>query len=123
MTISPEGSLETFSLLPTLLHEFFFSFGTRVEVSIWLVVTLCLIGGAIGGIAAKDTLKGSIWWRIFIGIVGAIVLVWLCVFAVVPRTHSMIAHSLISVFVVGIVGGYAGTRVLDFAAKRFGVLT
>jgi hypothetical protein len=93
-----------------------------VEISIWLVVTLCLIGGAIGGIAAKDTLKGSIWWRIFIGIVGAIVLVWLCVFAVVPRTHSMIAHSLISVFVVGIVGGYAGTRVLDFAAKRFGVL-
>src|SRR6266566_5600497 len=108
LTISPEGSLETFSLLPTLLHEFFFSFGTRpskrndgtatvfleptwrgtaslemwtpghnrqriaVEVSIWLVVTLCLIGGAIGGIAAKDTLKGSIWWRIFIGIVGAI---------------------------------------------------
>ena len=65
-----------------------------VEVSIWLVVTLCLIGGAIGGIAAKDTLKGSIWWRIFIGIVGAIVLVWLCVFAVVPRTLSMIAHSL-----------------------------
>src|SRR6266550_4113053 len=94
-----------------------------VEVSIWLVVTLCLIGGAIGGIAAKDTLKGSIWWRIFIGIVGAIVLVWLCVFAVVPLSHSMIAHSLISVFVVGIVGGYAGTRVLDFAAKRFGVLT
>jgi len=93
-----------------------------VEISIWLVVTLCLIGGAIGGIAAKDTLKGSIWWRIFIGIVGAIVLVWLCVFAVVPRTHSMIAHSLISVFVVGIVGGYAGTSVLDFAAKRLGVL-
>ncbi len=94
-----------------------------VEITIWLVVTLCLIGGMIGGIAAKDTLKGSIWWRIFIGIIGAIVLVWLCVFAVVPPTHSMIAHSLISVFVVGIVGGYAGTRVLDFAAKRLGVLT
>jgi len=34
----------------------------------------------------------------------------------------MIAHSLISVFVVGIVGGYAGIRVLDFASKRLGVL-
>ena len=94
-----------------------------VEITIWLVVTLCLIGGMIGGIAARDALRGSVWWRIFIGNVGAIVLVWLCVFAVVPRTHSMIAHSLISVFVVGIVGGYAGTRVLDFAAKRLGVLT
>ncbi len=94
-----------------------------VEITIWLVVTLCLVGGMIGGIAARDTLRGSVWWRIFIGNVGAIVLVWLCVFAVVPHTHSMIAHSLISVFVVGIVGGYAGTRVLDFAAKRLGVLT
>ncbi len=94
-----------------------------VEISIWLVVALCLIGGMVGGIAARDTLRGSVWWRIFIGIVGAIVLVWLCVFAVVPQTPSMIAHSLISVFVVGIVGGYAGTRVLDFAAKRLGVLT
>jgi len=34
----------------------------------------------------------------------------------------MIAHSLISVFVVGIVGGYSGTRVLDFAAKKLGVV-
>ena len=95
-----------------------------VEISIWLVVALCLIGGMVGGIAAKDTPGGrSVWWRIFIGIVGAIVLVWLCVFAVVPQTHSMIAHSLISVLVVGIVGGFAGTRVLDFAAKRLGVFT
>ena len=94
-----------------------------VEITIWLVVTLCLIGGMIGGIAARDALRGSVWWRIFIGNVGAIVLVWLCVFAVVPHTHSMIAHSLISVFVVGIVGGYAGTRVLDLAVKRLGVLT
>ncbi len=94
-----------------------------VQVTIWLVVTLCVVGGIVGGIAARDTLRGSVWWRIFIGIVGAIVLVWLCVFAVIPKTHSMIAHNLISVLVVGIVGGYGGTRVLDFAAKKLGVFT
>ena len=94
-----------------------------VQITIWLVVVLCVIGGIVGGIAARDTLRGSVWWRIFIGVVGAIVLVWLCVFAVVPKTHSIIAHSLISVLVVGIVGGYGGTRVLDFAAKKLGVLT
>lgn len=94
-----------------------------VQITIWLVVLLCVIGGIVGGIAARDTLRGSVWWRIFIGVVGAIVLVWLCVFAVIPKTHSMIAHSLISVLVVGIVGGYGGTRVLDFAAKKLGVLT
>jgi hypothetical protein len=94
-----------------------------IEISLWLVVTLCLVGGVAGGIAARDTLRGSIWWRCFIGIVGAIVLVWVCVFTVVPQTHSMIAHSLISVLVVGIVGGYGGTRVLDLAAKKLGVIT
>jgi len=93
-----------------------------IVISIWLVVVLCLIGGLVGGIAARDTMKGSIWWRMFIGIVGGVVLVWICVFAVIPQTHNMIAHSLISVLVVGIVGGYAGTRVLDFAAKKLGVI-
>jgi hypothetical protein len=94
-----------------------------IVISIWLVVVLCFVGGLVGGIAARDTMKGSIWWRMFIGIVGGIVLVWFCVFAVIPQTHNMIAHSLISVLVVGIVGGYAGTRVLDFAAKKLGVIT
>jgi hypothetical protein len=94
-----------------------------IEISLWFVVMLCLIGGVVGGIAARDTLRGSILWRCFIGIVGAIVLVWLCVFAVVPQVHSMVAHSLISVLVVGIVGGYGGTRVLDMAAKKLGVIT
>jgi hypothetical protein len=94
-----------------------------VQITIWLVVVLCMIGGVVGGIAARDTLRGSVWWRIFIGVVGSIVLVWLCVFTVIPKTHTMIAHSLISVLVVGIVGGYGGTRVLDFAAKKLGVLT
>ena len=93
-----------------------------IEISIWLVVALCLIGGTIGGIAAKGKLAGSVWWRIFIGIVAAIVLVWLCVYAVLPQTSSMIAHSLISVLVVGIVGGYLGTQVLDFAGKKLGIL-
>lgn len=35
----------------------------------------------------------------------------------------MIAHSLISVFVVGIIGGYAGTQSIDFVAKKLGIIT
>lgn len=87
-----------------------------------MVLILCLSGGVLGGIAARETLKGSIPWRVFIGIIGAIVLVWICVYAVLPQTHSVIAHNLVSVFVVGIVGGYGGTRVLDFAGKKLGYL-
>ncbi|HEV2386109.1 MAG TPA: hypothetical protein VGS20_02530 [Candidatus Acidoferrales bacterium] len=93
-----------------------------VQVTMGLVLLLCLSGGVIGGIAAKETLKGTLVGRIFVGILGAIVLVWICVYAVLPRTHSIIAHNLVSVFVVGIVGGYGGTQVLDFAGKKLGWL-
>ena len=93
-----------------------------VEVSMWLVLLLCLTGGVAGGIAAKGKLKASMLFRIFVGVLGSIVLVWICVYAVLPKTHSIIAHNLVSVFVVGIVGGYGGTQVLDFAAKKLGYL-
>jgi hypothetical protein len=94
----------------------------QVQVSMWLVLVLCLSGGVVGGIAARDALKGSTAWRIFVGVLGAVVLVWIIVYAVLPQTHSIIAHNLVSVFVVAIVGGYGGTRVLDFAAKKLGYL-
>jgi hypothetical protein len=92
----------------------------EVQVTMWLVLVLCLGGGLVGGIVAKEALKGSIAWRIFVGLVGAIVLVWISVFAVLPQTHSIIAHNLVSVFVVGILGGYGGTRVLDAVGKKLG---
>jgi hypothetical protein len=90
-----------------------------IVVSIWLVVVMCLGGGVVGGIAAKQRLKGSVLWRSFVGALGAIVLVWIAVYAVLPRTHSVIAHNLVSVLVLGIIGGYGGTGVLDWALKRF----
>jgi hypothetical protein len=90
-----------------------------VEVSIWLVLVMCLVGGVLGGIAAWARLRGSVLWRSFFGIVGAVVLVWSIGYAVLPRTHSVVAHNLISVFVLSIIGGYGGTEVLDWAVKRF----
>jgi hypothetical protein len=94
----------------------------QIVVTVWLVLILCLSGGVVGGIAARDALKGTIAWRMFVGILGAIVLVWISVYAVLPQTHSIIAHNPISVFVVGILGGYSGTRALDFAVKKLGYL-
>jgi hypothetical protein len=94
----------------------------EIETTMWLVLLLCLSGGVVGGIAARDALKGGVVWRVFVGILGSIVLVWICVYAVLPQTSSIIAHNLVSVFVVGIVGGYGGTRVLDFAGKKLGYL-
>jgi hypothetical protein len=92
-----------------------------VQISIWLVLTLCLVGGAIGGLVAQHTSGGSFLWRPIIGVVAGIVLVWGCVYAVVLQTSSVFAHSLIGVFVVGILGGFGGTRVLDGFLKKFGI--
>jgi hypothetical protein len=93
-----------------------------VEVTMWLVLVLCLGGGIVGGIASRGKLSASLLWRSFVGVLGAIVLVWFCVYAVLPQTDSLIAHSQVSVFVVSIIGGYFGTRVLDMAGKRLGYL-
>lgn len=93
-----------------------------VQVSVLLVLLLCLSGGVLGGLAATESLKGSRLWRVFIGVIGAIGLVWFSVYAVLPQTISIIAHNLVSVLVVGIIGGYGGTRVLDFLGKKFGYL-
>ena len=94
----------------------------EIQTTMSLVLLLCLTGGVVGGIAAGDALKGGVVWRVFVGILGSVVLVWICVYAVLPQTHSIIAHNLVSVFVVGIIGGYGGTRVLDFAGKKLGYL-
>lgn len=128
--VPTNGSGATIFLLPTWSGKSKLDIWTpgydhqtlEVEVTMWFVLVLCLAGGIIGGIAARDALKGTVAWRVFVGIVGGIVLVWLCVFAVLPQTHSLIAHNLVSVFVVAVVGGFGGTRVLDFAGKKLGYL-
>ena len=79
-------------------------------------------GGVLGGLAAVKALNKSVVGRVFVGVLGAVGLVWICVYAVLPETTSFIAHNLVSVLVVGIVGGYGGTRVLDFLGKKLGYL-
>jgi hypothetical protein len=91
-----------------------------VVVAVWLVAVLCVAGGVMGGLAAAKSLNKSTLRRVFVGVLGAVGLVWICVYAVLPETSSIIAHNLVSVLVVGIVGGYGGTRVLDFLGKKLG---
>jgi hypothetical protein len=94
-----------------------------VVVALWLVAVLCIGGGVLGSIAAAKSLNRSVVRRVFAGVLGAIGLVWICVFAILPAIPSIVAHNLTSVLVVGIVGGYGGTRVLDFLGKRLGYLS
>ena len=54
------------------------------------------------------------------GIVGGAMLSWMYVFLAPPNLGVNLAHSIVSVLFVSIIGGYLGTTVLDLAAKRFG---
>jgi hypothetical protein len=92
------------------------------------VLALCLGGGVLGGIAAYQQFKGSWFWRVFLGLVGGAFFSWLYVFLALPtmvagNSVGNIAHNTISVFFVSIIGGYMGTRALDFGARKLGWLT
>lgn len=90
----------------------------QIVVTGWLVLGLCLAGGIAGGLAAYNKLKGSWFWRIFLGILGGATLCWLYVFLGLPSISSGIAHNTVSVFFVALLGGYSGIAVLDFFAGK-----
>lgn len=92
-----------------------------IVVTGWLVLALCLGGGTAGGLAAYDKFGGSLFWRIFLGILGGAVLCWLYVYLALPRVDINLAHNTFSVFFVALIGGYLGLAALDFAAERLGL--
>ena len=91
-----------------------------IVVTGWMVVGLCLGGGIAGGLVAFNKFKDSWYWRVFLGILGGAALSWMYVFLALPNVGVNLAHSIVSVLFVSMIGGYLGTTVLDFAAKRFG---
>ena len=71
--------------------------------------------GAAQGLPAAQVIA-----RIFIGLVSAIVLVWLGVIGLLPHLSNWAAHTYFSVLVVSILGGYAGTKVFGYAFTQLG---
>jgi len=128
--IEPGGSLATVLVFPAGLGRAELNVSTPgyksvahvVEVTGLTVILLCLGGGIIGGVCAFNALQGSLPWRIFLGVVGGAVLAWLYVYLALPKTESRIAHNLVSVLFVSILGGYLGLQALDFAARQVGLV-
>ncbi|MBZ5553446.1 MAG: hypothetical protein LAO21_12050 [Acidobacteriia bacterium] len=94
----------------------------KMEVTGLTVILLCVGGGIVGGICAFKAFQGSLPWRLFLGVVGGAVLAWLYVFVGLPRTESRIAHNLVSVLFMSLLGGYLGLQALDFVAKKLGFI-
>ena len=123
---SPVGSAQLFPLEvgKDTVEAFMPTFTPKpIEIFItgWLVLGLCLFGGVAGGLVAYDKFRGSLFWRIFLGILGGAVLCWLYVYLALPRWDWRIAHNTFSVFFVALIGGYAGLTALDFAAGQLGL--
>jgi hypothetical protein len=91
-----------------------------VEVVGAAVYWCCLIGGLLGGLIAALNAGGFKLSRVVTGVVSGIVLTWAYVFGLVPRVDSAVAHNYLSVLVVSILGGYAGTKVFAFVFQRMG---
>lgn len=95
----------------------------QVKVVGWMLIAVCLIAGAVGGLISFLTVHGSLYSRLIVGITAGIVLTWAYVFGILPKVDTVVAHNYISVFVVSILGGYLGIKVFDFVLKQLGWAT
>jgi len=128
--ILPGSSSTTAAVLPVGLGHAKLNVSTpgyksvivEVEVTGLSVILLCLAGGIAGGFCAFNAFKGSLLWRIFLGVIGGAILSWLYVYVALPKVDSRIAHNLVSVLFVSIIGGYLGIQALDLAAKQLGIV-
>jgi hypothetical protein len=127
--VSPGGLEASTTLLPISTGESVIqidsqglrngSYTYMVKVTIGVLVALSLLGGLIGGgisFLRKRTLPAL---RLIGGIAGGFVLSAIYVFGVfLPLLKLQLASNTITVVAVSLLGGYAGTEVLDWAWGR-----
>ena len=97
-------------------------FTVKSGVGIFL---LSLIGGLIGGVLAYRVKRRKNPWRILIGLVTGFALFAFFLFFgaenILAVTGGMNVLNPVSVFLLSLAGGWAGTNVLAWALKRIGI--
>jgi len=93
----------------------------KLEVSFpWLVLILCLLGGAAGGWTAMLTQKPARRVRILVGVVTGVVIYWVFVFGLVDVPPGAAVHPL-GAFSIPTLGGFMGTQAFTWILNRFGI--
>ena len=88
-----------------------------------LILILCAVGGFIGGLIAYLTDKDAKWPRFFIGVVTGFVLYWLIVFGlvVIPNFPHIVVFNPFSAAILGVFGGWLGTKVFSLGLQKMGI--
>ena len=97
---------------------------TRLDVDPPLALLgISLAGGLVGGYVFMLKRRGSKHWRVALGALTGVILLWACLFlglTVLPRAAVL---NPISVFVISVLGGWLGTGVFEPILKRIGFST
>lgn len=86
-----------------------------------LLLTLTGIGAIVGGLLAHLLMKDSNRWLISGGPVFGLVLYWAMLFGLIDILPDYLLLNPISAFVIAVIGGWSGPKVLDSVLKRINV--
>jgi hypothetical protein len=93
----------------------------QVKVTIGEQIVACLIGGLIGGCLAFLKSRKYVALRLLGGVAGGFILTAIYVFGALPLVNLQFARNTVAVIAVSLVGGYAGTAVLEWGWKKLKV--
>ncbi|HXX41549.1 MAG TPA: hypothetical protein VEI58_04710 [Chthoniobacterales bacterium] len=89
----------------------------------YLLILLCAVGSALGGLVAFWTESSASWHRIVIGLITGFVLYWAFLFGVLHVTsfaHAYIVNPF-SAVILPFFGGWGGTKVITLLLKPLGL--
>jgi hypothetical protein len=86
-------------------------------VSVWLVFILAIAGGALGALISFAQFRDVLWWRVLVGVVTGLFLVWMASSGFVTQLSPAVVRTNVSGFFLALAGGYAGLTVVDWFLK------
>ena len=88
-----------------------------ILVEVWQALILAIIGGAIGALISYAQFRDVLWWRVFVGVVTGLFLVWLASSGFITELSPTLVHNIVSGFFLALAGGYVGLPIIDWFLK------